>query len=131
MNAMKILLIDDSATMREITRSVLVQLDDAEVVEARDGEEGLGLAESIGPDLVVVDDLMPGMDGLSFLRAFRKCNGSTPVIVIGSDNGRQHVVEAIKAGASNYLAKPYTPDLLSQRVQETMSAGPMRAASSR
>lgn len=128
---MKILLIDDSTTMREIARSILVQLEYAEVIEACGGEEGLALAQSIGPDLILVDELMPGMDGMSFLRSFRHCDGSTPVILIGSDNRQERVVEAIKAGASNFLAKPYTPDLLSQRVQETMAAGPVLAASSR
>ena len=126
---MKILLIDDSRTMRDVARSILVQLGDAEVLEAASGEDGLVMARSVAPDLILVDERMPGMGGLAFVRAFRDEDGKTPVVVIGTDNRRERVAEAIKAGASNYLAKPYTPDLLSQRVQETLSTSTLRRAS--
>lgn len=126
---MKILLIDDSRTMREIARSVLVQLGDAEVLEATSGEDGLVMARTVAPDLILVDEMMPGMGGLAFVRALRDQDSKTPVMVIGVDNRRERVAEAIKAGASNYLAKPYTPDLLSQRVQETLSTSTLRKAS--
>ena len=126
---MKFLLIDDSRTMREIARSVLVQLGDAEVLEATSGEDGLLMARTVAPDLILVDEMMPGMGGLAFVRALRDQDGNTPVMVIGVDNRRERVAEAIKAGASNYLAKPYTPDLLSQRVQETLSVSTLRKAS--
>ncbi|MEQ9097060.1 MAG: response regulator [Phycisphaerales bacterium] len=119
---MKILLIDDSKTMREIIRSVLVQIDDVEVCEAVGGHEGLALAASAEPDLVLVDQLMPEVDGLQFIRAFRERNTRTPIILLGCSNDRRQVVEAIRAGANNFLAKPFTPDLLGQRVRETMEA---------
>ncbi len=126
---MKILLIDDSRTMRDIARSVLVQLGDVEVLEASSGEDGLNMARTMVPDLVLVDDTMPGMDGLAFVRALREDDDATPVVLVGSDNRQERVVDAVKAGASNYIAKPYTPDLLSQRVQETLSTATPRLAS--
>ncbi len=119
---MKILLVDDSKTMREIIRSVLAQIDDVEVCEAVGGHEGLALAASVEPDLVLVDQLMPEVDGLQFIRAFRERDTRTPIILLGCSNDRRQVVEAIRAGANNFLAKPFTPDLLGQRVRETMEA---------
>lgn len=119
---MRVLVVDDSRTMRDIVRSVLAQLDGVEIHEAASGAEGLELAAEIRPGLILVDALMPEMDGLGFVRALRGRGDETPVILMGRSNSRADVVEAIKAGASNYVAKPFTPDVLSQRVQETLGA---------
>ncbi|MFI4915881.1 MAG: response regulator [Phycisphaerales bacterium JB060] len=118
---MKVLLIDDSRCMREIVRSVLVQLGDVRIVEADGGRAGLELARAERPDLVLVDGVMPDIDGLSFVRGMRQFDDQTPVIVMLSGHDRESVIEAVKAGASTCLVKPFTPDLLSQRVQEALA----------
>lgn len=117
---MKVLLVDDSKTMRNIQRAVLTELGATEIVEAGDGLEALDRLESFKPDLALVDGAMPNMDGLSFVRAFREKDRSTPVIMVTTESERSRVVEAIKAGVDNYVVKPFTPDLLAQRVSETM-----------
>jgi two-component system chemotaxis response regulator CheY len=118
---MKILLIDDSKTMRNIQKSVLAQLGYTQVEEACDGQDALSKVGAFQPDLILVDWNMPTMDGLSFVKAFRQTNKTTPAIMVTTESEKSRVIEAIKAGVNNYVIKPFTPDLLSQRISETLA----------
>lgn len=117
---MKIMLIDDSKTMRNIQRSVLSTLGYNEIEEACDGQDALSKVGAFGPDLILVDWNMPTMDGLTFVKTFRQQNKTTPLIMVTTESEKSRVIEAIKAGVNNYVVKPFTPDLLSQRIGETM-----------
>jgi two-component system chemotaxis response regulator CheY len=64
---------------------------------------------------------MPNMDGLTFVKTFRQTNKSTPIIMVTTEAEKSRVIEAIKAGVNNYVVKPFTPDLLSQRINETLA----------
>lgn len=125
---MKILLIDDSKTMRNIQKSVLAQLGHTEIEEACDGQDGLNKLAAYQPDLILVDWNMPKMDGLTFVKTFRQTNKTTPVMMVTTESERSRVIEAIKAGVNNYVVKPFTPDLLSQRIGETMAKTTKAAA---
>ena len=118
---MKILLIDDSKTMRNIQRAVLAQLGHSDVHEACDGQDALSKVGALKPDLILVDWNMPNMDGLTFVKSFRQTNKTTPMIMVTTEAEKSRVIEAIKAGVNNYVVKPFTPDLLSQRISETLS----------
>lgn len=118
---MKIMLIDDSKTMRNIQKSVLAQLGHTNVEEACDGQDALSKVFAVQPDLILVDWNMPHVDGLQFVKAFRVQNKTTPLIMVTTESEKARVIEAIKAGVNNYVVKPFTPDLLSQRIQETMA----------
>ena len=118
---MKILLVDDSKTMRNIQKSVLSQLGYTEIEEACDGQDALSKVKAFGPDLLLVDWNMPNMDGLSFVKAYRQNDKTTPIIMVTTEAEKSRVIEAIKAGVNNYVVKPFTPDLLSQRIQETLA----------
>jgi two-component system chemotaxis response regulator CheY len=117
---MKILLIDDSKTMRNIQKSVLKQLEYTEIEEACDGQDALEKFASFKPDMCLVDWNMPVMDGLSFVKAVRADDATTPLIMVTTEAEKARVIEAIKAGVNNYVVKPFTPDLLGERINETI-----------
>ncbi len=118
---MRVMLIDDSKTMRNIQRAVLKQLGVTEIEEAGDGQDALSKVAAFNPELILVDWNMPTMDGLTFVKSFRQSNKTTPVIMVTTEADRGRVIEAIKAGVNNYVVKPFTPDLLLQRIDETMA----------
>ena len=118
---MKVLLIDDSRTMRNIQKSVLSQLGLTQIEEACDGQDALSKVGAFQPELILVDWNMPNMDGLSFVKAYRQLNTQTPMIMVTTESEKSRVIEAIKAGVNNYVIKPFTPDLLAQRIGETLS----------
>ena len=117
---MKILLVDDSRTMRNIQKGVLAQLGFATVVEACDGIDALSRATAECPDLILLDWNMPNLDGLGFLKKFRAVNKATPVIMVTTEAEKSRVIEAIKAGVNNYVVKPFTPEILGERIRETL-----------
>jgi len=117
---MRIMLVDDSKTMRNIQKSVLAQLGHTEIEEACDGQDALNKVGAFAPELLLVDWNMPVMDGLTFIKTFRQTDRTTPIIMVTTEAEKSRVIEAIKAGVNNYVVKPFTPDLLSQRIQETL-----------
>ena len=118
---MRILLIDDSKTMRNIQKSVLKQLGYTDLEEACDGQDALSKIDSFKPELCLVDWNMPVMDGLTFVKKFRENDKTTPLIMVTTEAEKSRVIEAIKAGVNNYVVKPFTPDLLSERISETLA----------
>lgn len=125
---MRILLIDDSKTMRNIQKSVLTQLGYTEIEEACDGQDALSKVGAFAPELLLVDWNMPNMDGLTFVKTYRKTDKTTPMIMVTTEAEKSRVIEAIKAGVNNYVVKPFTPDLLGQRIRETLEKVGSRAA---
>ena len=114
---MKILLVDDSGTMRSIQKRCLQKLGVAEIVEAEDGVQGLLLFKSTQFDVVLSDWNMPNMDGLQLLREIRKLNTQIPVIMVTTEAERGRVMEAIQSGVSDYIVKPFTPDVLKEKLE--------------
>ena len=118
---MRILLVDDSKTMRNIQKNVLAEAGYTEVEEAYDGQDALSKAAVFKPQLTLVDGDMPNMDGITFVKAYRGQGHKTPIIMVASDSEKSHVLEAIEAGVNNYIIKPFTPVTLSQRVSDTLA----------
>ncbi len=117
---MKIMLVDDSKTMRNIQKSVLTQLGHTDLLEACDGLDALSKVGAYEPDLILVDWNMPNMDGLTFVKQYRAKGGKAPIVMVTTEAEKARVVEAIKAGVNNYVVKPFTPEVLSSRINETM-----------
>jgi len=117
----RILLVDDSKTMRNIEKNVLAQAGYTEVEEAYDGPDGLSKAAVFKPQLIIVDGDMPDMDGIAFVKAYRGQGDKTPIIMVASDAEKSRVLEAIEAGVNNYIIKPFTQETLSQRVSDTLA----------
>ena len=118
---MKVMLVDDSKTMRTIQRNILMQLGYKEIEEACDGQDALSKVAGFGPELLLVDWNMPNMDGITFVTTYRAQGGKSPIVMVTTEAEKTRVVEAIKAGVNNYVVKPFTPDSLSQRINETLS----------
>lgn len=113
----KILVVDDSSTMRRIITNTLKSIGQETTVEAGDGIEGLAQLKA-NPDvtLVLTDWNMPNMNGLDFLTKVRAENKTLPIIMITTEAEKQNVVTAIKAGANNYIVKPFTPEVLKEKL---------------
>lgn len=118
---MKVMLVDDSKTMRTIQRNILMQLGYKEIEEACDGQDALSKLAAFGPELLLVDWNMPNMDGITFVKTYRAQGGKSPVVMVTTEAEKTRVVEAIKAGVNNYVVKPFTPDSLAQRINETLT----------
>ena len=115
---MKILLVDDSGTMRAIQRRCLNKLGIEEISEAEDGVQALSLFDSMSFDIVLTDWNMPNMDGLTLLQEIRRRNREIPVVMITTEAERARVVQAIQFGVSDYLVKPFTPDGLRDKIEK-------------
>ncbi len=125
---MKIMLVDDSKTMRNIQKGILTQLGYTDLVEACDGQDALSRVFAEKPGLILLDWNMPNMDGLSFLKAFRAKDRATPVMMVTTEAEKHRVVDALKAGVNNYVVKPFTPDQLSEKVKTTLAKAQPAAA---
>ncbi|MCS6971231.1 MAG: response regulator [Planctomycetota bacterium] len=114
-----VLVVDDSAMMRKIVIKNLKDCGfDVQIVEAGDGKEGLEKFSAGGIDLVLTDWNMPNMDGVTMVREIRKLDPEKkiPIIMITTEGSADKVKEAVLAGASNYLAKPFTPDRFKEKL---------------
>jgi two-component system, chemotaxis family, chemotaxis protein CheY len=118
---MKVLLVDDSKTMRNIQKGILSQLGYIDLEEACDGLDAMSKVRAFEPELMLVDWNMPNMDGLTFVKKVRASGNTCPIIMVTTEAERTRVVEAIKAGVNNYVVKPFTPDVLQDRIKETLA----------
>ena len=113
------LVVDDSSVIRKVARRILEDLD-FEIAEAADGKEALASCEENMPDAVLLDWNMPVMDGLDFLVELRKLDGgSNPkVIFCTTENDVAHIAKAIRAGANEYIMKPFDREIVEAKLQE-------------
>jgi two-component system chemotaxis response regulator CheY len=122
----RILLVDDSRTIRNIQKNVLKELKFTDVVEAEDGIQALTIFSEDPPDLILVDWNMPNMDGITLVRKVRESNKSVPIIMCTTEAEKSRVLEAVKAGVNNYIVKPFTAESLGEKITQTIAkAGAM------
>ncbi|MEU0398193.1 response regulator transcription factor [Streptomyces sp. NPDC006208] len=114
----RVLLVDDHQVVRRGLRTFLEVQDDIEVVgEAGDGAEGVARAEELGPDVVLMDVKMPGMDGIEALRKLRELANPAKVLIVTSFTEKRTVVPALRAGASGYVYKDVDPEALAGAIR--------------
>lgn len=114
----RVVLVDDHAVVRQGLRFLLEQQSDIEVVgEGKDGAQGVGIVTSLLPDVVLLDLLMPKMDGLTAVREMKRTTPSTQIIILTSFYEDDQVFGAIKAGAISYLLKDASPEELVEAVR--------------
>jgi len=119
---MKILVVDDSTTMRRIIANSLKAAGFDDIVEAGDGAEAL--KTMAGVELVLTDWNMPNMDGLSLVKELRgdPAHAGLPIIMVTSEGAREEVMEALSAGVNDYIVKPFTKDVLAVKVKTVIGA---------
>jgi two-component system chemotaxis response regulator CheY len=118
----KVLVVDDYPTMRRILRNLLVQIGITDVEEAGSGAEALAKLQLNNIDLVISDWNMEPITGLELLKKVRG-NAATlglPFIMVTAESKTENVIEAKKAGVSNYIVKPFTADTLKSKIAAVM-----------
>ena len=118
---MKALVVDDSTSMRNIIKAVLKQMAIFdEIVEAENGRMALDRIKEQGPfNIVLLDWYMPEMEGYDCLVEIRKDDSlqDMKVMMVTTENQQENVIKAVMAGANEYLMKPFTPDMLEEKVR--------------
>ncbi len=114
----KILVVDDEPKIVDICRDYL-QAAGFDVIQANDGRKGLAAARSEQPDLVVLDLMMPGMDGLDVCRELRR-DGTVPIIMLTARVEETDKLVGLELGADDYLTKPFSPRELVARVRTVL-----------
>ncbi|MDK2861909.1 MAG: two-component system, chemotaxis family, chemotaxis protein CheY [Thermodesulfobacterium sp.] len=119
---LKILVVDDFATMRKIIKNILTQLGFKNIFEADDGSSALELLKKEKIDLIISDWNMPKMNGLELLKAVRNDPNlkDTIFVMVTAEAQKDNVIEAIKHGVNQYIVKPFTPETLKEKLEKVL-----------
>jgi len=117
---MKVLIVDDFATMRRILRNVLKQIGFKNMIEADDGKTALKELKKGNFNLILCDWNMPEMSGLELLNIVRSDDElkNIPFVMVTAEAQKDNIVEAVKAGVSNYVVKPFTAEKINEILQK-------------
>ncbi len=120
--SIKVLIVDDFATMRRILKNILKQLGFKNLVEADDGTSAWEILESQRVDLIISDWNMPKMTGLELLKKVRASEKykQAPFLMVTAEAQKQNVIEAVQAGVSNYVVKPFTAEAISEKLEKIL-----------
>ena len=119
--SLKVLVVDDFPTMRRIVRNLLKQLGFEHIDEAEDGAQALIRLRGGNFGLVISDWNMPNMEGIELLRNVRKEPEplrDIPFLMVTAEAEKEKVIEAIKAGVDNYVVKPFTAEILKEKLEK-------------
>lgn len=119
MEDLRFLAVDDSPTMRRIIVNTLKRLGYEQIEEASNGKEALTKIENGEIDFVITDWNMPIMDGLHFVQTLRanEAYADLPVLMITTRGVKQDIIDAMRAGVSSYIVKPFTPHTLREKIK--------------
>ena len=115
---MKILIVDDFATMRRIVRNVLKQIGFTNMAEAENGKAALKVLKKENIDLILCDWNMPEMPGIDLLKAIRSDDElkNIPFVMVTAEAQKDNIIEAVKAGVNSYIVKPFTPETVNEKL---------------
>jgi two-component system chemotaxis response regulator CheY len=122
--SLRFLVVDDFSTMRQLVRSFLNDLGYRDVVEADSGDRALPILKKGQIDFLVTDWNMPGMPGLELLKAVRSDPNlaNLPVLLVTAEAKREQIVEAAQAGVNGYVVKPFTAQVLKEKIEKILAA---------
>jgi two-component system, chemotaxis family, chemotaxis protein CheY len=116
----RILIVDDAAFMRMMIKDILSKNGFEVVGEAQDGAQAVELYKELNPDLVTMDITMPEMDGITALKKIRETNGDAKVIMCSAMGQQAMVIDAIQAGAKDFIVKPFQADRVIEAIQKAL-----------
>ena len=118
----KILVVEDDERTRELLKKTLGSTPGTSIIEAENGAEGLDRAQETRPDVILLDIMMPVMDGIDFLEVRLASDDLSriPVVIISALGDRAHVVAAVSRGACSYVTKPFDPTKLRVKVDKVI-----------
>ncbi|MFF2888085.1 response regulator [Paenibacillus sp. NPDC057967] len=118
--ANRILIVDDAAFMRMMIRDILSKNGYEVVGEAQDGAQAIEKYKELKPDLITMDITMPEMDGISALKEIKKMDGNAKVIMCSAMGQQAMVIDAIQAGAKDFIVKPFQADRVIEAIKKTL-----------
>ncbi len=121
--SMKVLIVDDMSTMRRIIKNIFKQLGFTNMDEAENGQQALEKLRAQHFGFVVSDWNMPVMSGIDLLRSIRADTAlkDLPVLMVTAEAQKEQVMEAVQAGVSNYIVKPFTAETLQEKIDKIFS----------
>ncbi len=119
----RILVIDDMASMRRIVKNILKKKGFKDIIEAEDGKLGLNILNENTIDIIISDWNMPNMTGIELLTEIRGMEKykNTPFLMVTAEGQKQNVIEAVQAGVSQYVVKPFTPEAIIEKLELMLS----------
>ena len=120
--SLKILIVDDGKNMRSILKTALIEIGCVNTHEASDGEQSLEKLHLGGFGLVLLDWNMPGMSGIEVLRTIRTDSAihTLPVLMITAETKKEKIMEAVQAGVTDYLVKPFSAQVLQEKLEKIL-----------
>jgi two-component system, chemotaxis family, chemotaxis protein CheY len=118
--ANRILIVDDAAFMRMMIRDILTKNGYEVVGEAQDGAQAVERFKELKPDLITMDITMPEMDGIAALKEIKKMDGNAKVIMCSAMGQQAMVIDAIQAGAKDFIVKPFQADRVIEAIKKTL-----------
>jgi two-component system chemotaxis response regulator CheY len=118
---MKALVVDDSAVMRKVLIGALGRAGITDVDQAADGQEAVAATDAKEYNLVLMDWNMPNMLGIDAVRTIRANGKTMPIIMVTTEAEKSRVIDALKAGAQNYVIKPFEPATIVSKIQEVLA----------
>lgn len=118
--ANRILIVDDAAFMRMMIRDILTKNGYEVVGEAQDGAQAIEKFKEVKPDLITMDITMPEMDGITALKEIKKIDPNAKVIMCSAMGQQAMVIDAIQAGAKDFIVKPFQADRVIEAIKKTL-----------
>jgi two-component system chemotaxis response regulator CheY len=118
--ANRILVVDDAAFMRMMIRDILTKNGYEVCGEANDGSQAIEKFKEVKPDLITMDITMPEMDGITALKEIKKLDPNAKVVMCSAMGQQAMVIDAIQAGAKDFIVKPFQPDRVIEAIKKTL-----------
>lgn len=116
----KVLITDDAAFMRMQLKDILTKLNLDVIGETANGKEAIQKCKDLQPDLITMDITMPEMDGVDAVKEIRSINPNVKIIMCSAMGQQSMVMDAIKAGANDFIVKPFTPERIKEAVEKVL-----------